>query len=193
MFWQHMPRTALAWLPSVVMLGMFIMLRGQDLSEETAFALAFGVALAVRVLRSLAAESPASLRERETHIAVAILVAVLGVFLWLATPSYTLRFFHMYFGLLVFTALSGLLVEKRYFVLLFPRAAGLRRFDWLNGMLLHLACFWICALEYMIYLAHGDALHLAFVASVCLIAIPISLNILVTLALMREKWGVEDP
>lgn len=193
MFWQHMPRTALAWLPSVVMLVMFIMLRGQGVNESTAFALAFGLAFAVRLLRSLATESPASLRERETQIAVAMFVSVLGSFLWLGTPSYTLRFFQMYFGMMVFAALAGLFLEKRIIALAFPRAAGLRALDWLNGMLLHLACFWICALEYMIYLAHGDALHLAFVASLCLIAPPMSLNILITLALMREKWGVEDP
>jgi len=63
------------------------------------------------------------------------------------------RSFQLYYGIMVFSVLSGLLLERRLIALAFPRAAGLRAFDWLKGLLLHWACFWICALEYMLYFA----------------------------------------
>lgn len=103
-----------------------------------------------------------------------------------------MRFFHLNAALAIFAVLSGVLLDADLARIAMPRAAKLRSLRWLNGMLLHWACLWICALEWMIFAASGDMLSLVFVAAFCLVVIPMSMSILVTLALRRERWGVED-
>ncbi len=173
------------------MISIFLSLDAQTGQPQMAFAVAFATAIAVRVV-SILTEPGTVYWQWHGTVAGGLFFSVLGAFLWLGSAELTLRFFHLNAALAIFAVLSGVLLDADLARIAMPSAAKLRSLRWLNGMLLHWACLWICALEWMIFAASGDMLSLVFVAAFCLVVIPMSMSILATLALRRERWGVED-